>query len=91
MDPLGKNSRCPKCNESLKMRAGVIGAVETPVWACAACGLYGAEGDDRLFDRVELGDTELEKKLFKRAVTLIENEKSLQRRFTDVPKGKLWG
>ena len=91
MDPLSKSSKCPRCTKPLKGRRDAIGGLETPVWGCMECGLYGVEGDDRVFDRVELGDAELEKKLNKRAVALIENEKALQRRYTDVPIGKVFG
>ncbi len=91
MEPLNKNSRCPKCNEKLVGRRDALGMADTPVWGCSTCGLYGVEGDDRLFDREELGDAEMETKLKKRAAKLIENEKSLQRRFTDAPAGKVFG
>ena len=91
MDPLGSKSKCPRCDKDLKGRRDVIGSVDAVVWACAECGLYGVEGDDRVFDRKELGDDELEAKLRKRAVKLIENDKQAQRRYSDVPTGKVFG
>ena len=91
MDPLNHKSKCPKCDQRLQGRREVIGELDHTVWACMPCGLYGVAGDDRMFDRKELGDEELEAKLRKRAAKLIENEKALQRRFTDVPPGKVFG
>ncbi len=91
MEPLNKNSRCPKCNEKLKGRRDALGMLDTPVWGCVVCGLYGVQGDDRLFDRKELGDAAIEAKLAKRAAKLIEDEKAFQKRFEDVPIGKVFG
>ena len=90
MDPLDNTTRCPKCNEKLKGRRDVIGEVDSTVWACSPCGLYGVEGDDRLIDRKESSDDELATKLKNRAAKLIENEKALQKRYVDVPDGKAW-
>lgn len=90
MDALNSKSVCPKCNKRLQGKRNVLGVVDTTVWGCVECGLYGVEGDDRVFGREELGDADLEAKLKKRAVKLIENEKALQNRYTDAPIGKVF-
>ncbi len=90
MEPLNKHSKCPRCGEKLRGRDS-LGVPDTPVWGCATCGLYGVEGDDRLYDRAERGDAGLEAIMAKRAAKLIEDEKALQKRFEDVPPGKVFG
>ncbi len=90
MDPLTNASRCPKCDKRLAPRREVTGALDNTVLACMECKLYGVLGDDRMFDREELDDQELEKKLQKRAVKVIQNENEAQNRYVDSAAGKIW-
>lgn len=90
MDPLGRNSRCPKCDARLKGRRDTIGAVDATVYACVACGLYGVEWDDRVFDRKELGDEPLEAMLTRRAAKVARDNHRAQSRYVDAPGGRVW-
>ena len=90
MDPLKIGSRCGRCQKPMKARKDALGDVDGTVVGCAACGQYGMAGDDRVFDRKELGDEVLEAKLRHRAIKLKENENALQKRYTDAKDGRIW-
>lgn len=90
MDALKATDRCPKCKAAMKVKKDVLGDIECEVVGCMDCHQYGVVGDDRMFDRAELGDHELEVKLRKRAIRLQEQEHEKQARYTDVKQGRLW-
>ena len=87
---LTKYSKCDRCKGVMKGRPNTLAVGDAAVLACMACGLYGVAGDDRVFDRKELGDVELERELNERAARLIRIEAGRQTRYQDAEPGKLW-